>query len=63
VAPFSLVGIFAVAEARSLTASGDGDTTFVEVGLRIPGERHKPERSASVREVSNPQWEDASFDL
>eukprot|EP00903_Cladosiphon_okamuranus_P006300 g6178.t1 len=52
-----------VAEARSLVTGGEADTTFVEVGLRIPGERHKPKRSGSVREVSNPQWEDASFDF
>lgn len=58
-----LVKCVPVVEARSLVTSGEGDTTFVEVGLRIPGERHNAERSTSVREVSNPQWEDASFDL
>lgn len=44
-------------------ATSNGNSTFVEVGLRVPGERHKPERSASVWEVVNPQWENASFDL
>lgn len=54
---------YPVVEARSLVANDGGNTTHVEVGLRVPGERHKPQRSTSVSEVVNPQWDDASFDL
>lgn len=47
-----------------MASGARSDATFVEVSLRVPGKRHAPtKRSASVSEKTNPQWENATFDL